>query len=66
MWQNLTPFDEAIHVNTDSLVLVQYKYGKHFTGSFYSQKKLTLQAVMQVLICPIYNIKKHRFEQTAV
>lgn len=42
MWQNLTPFDEAIYINTDSSVLAQYHHGKYFTGTFYSQKKLTL------------------------
>lgn len=42
MWRNLTPFDEAIYINIDSLVLVQHHHGEYFTGTFYSWKKLTL------------------------
>ena len=42
MWQNLTPCDEAVYINTDSLVLVQYHHGKYFTGTFCSQKRFTL------------------------
>lgn len=65
MWQNLTPFDEAIYINTDSLVLIQYHHGKHLTGTFYSQKKLTLSRSSACIDVP--NVQhKHRFEQSEV